>query len=106
MKQLLALEPRPDGVFCFNDANGMGAVKAILETGLRVPQDIAVVAVGNMWNSELLRVPMTTIDQNCMAIGVEAARLAFRLIRTKQPIKPETILIPSTLLVRESSKRL
>ena len=105
MKQLLALEPKPDGVFCFNDPNGIGAVRAILEAGLRVPQDIAVVAVGNTWNSELLRVPLSTIDQNCQAIGVEAARLAFRLIGAKGPIAPEKILIAPTLMVRESSRR-
>ena len=105
MKQLLTLDPRPDGVFCYNDPNGIGAIKAILEAGLRVPEDIAVIAVGNTWNSGLMRVPMSTIDQNCQAIGVEAAQLAFRLIRSKQPIKPEAILIPATLVVRESSKR-
>ena len=105
MKQLLALDPRPDGVFCFNDANGIGVIKAITEAGLRIPQDIAVVGCGNVWNSEFMRVPMTTIDQNCQAIGSEAARLAFRLIKSKQPIKPESILIPPTLVVRESSRR-
>ena len=62
------------------------------------------------WNSyspgsEMLKVPLTTIDQNCTSIGAEAARLAFRLIRSKQPMKPESILIPPTLVVRESSKR-
>ena len=105
MQQLLALKPRPDGVFCFNDPNGVGAIKAILEAGLRVPQDIAVVGVGNTWNSELLRIPLTTIDQNCNGIGVEAARLAFRLIRTKEVIPPETILIAPSLAVRDSSRR-
>lgn len=106
MKQLLAIDPRPDGVFCFNDPNGIGALKAILEAGLRAPQDIAVVAVGNTWNSELLRVPLSTIDQNCMGIGAEAARLAFRLIRAKEPLRPESMLIAPTLVVRESSRRL
>ena len=106
MKQLLVLDPKPDGVVCFNDPTGIGAIKAMLEVGLRVPQDIAVVGVGNTWNSELARVPLTTIDQNSTAIGAEAARLAFRLIRSKQPIRPESILIAPSLLVRESSRRL
>jgi LacI family transcriptional regulator len=106
MKQLLALDPRPDGVVCFNDPTSVGAIKAILEAGLRVPQDIAVIGVGNTWNSELLRVPLSTIDQNSMVIGAEAARLAFRLIKGKQPIRPESILVPPALVVRESSRRL
>src|SRR5215468_4295996 len=43
MTQLLVLDPRPDGVFCYNDPTAMGAVKAILRAGLRIPEDIAVV---------------------------------------------------------------
>ncbi len=83
----------------------MGASAAILEAGLRVPQDIAVIGIGNTWGSPMLRVPLSTIDQNCMAIGEESARLAFRMIRSKQPLKPESILIPPSLIVRESSRR-
>ncbi|HEY3740802.1 MAG TPA: LacI family DNA-binding transcriptional regulator [Bryobacteraceae bacterium] len=107
MKHLLALDPHPDGVVCYNDPNGIGAIKAIHEAGLRVPHDIAVIGVGNAWNSESMQVPLSTIDQNCQAIGVQAAQLAFRLIREKvsQPLRPESILIEPTLLVRESSRR-
>ena len=107
MKQLLKLDRQPDGVFCFNDPTAIGAIKAILESGLRVPQDIAVIGVGNTWNSALLRVPLTTIDQNSAAIGEQAGRLAFRLIekdRVDDP-KGETILVSPTLVVRESSRR-
>lgn len=105
MQQLLALDPRPDGVFCYNDPNGIGAIRAIIEAGLRVPEDIAVIGCGNSWNSDLLKVPLSTIDQNCDGIGAEAARLAFRLIQAKTQIPPETILIAPSLVVRESSKR-
>ena len=104
MKHLLDLDPRPDGVFCFNDATAIGAIKAIFEAGLRVPQDIAIVGVGNAWNSALLRVPLTTIDQNSAAIGSEAAQLAFRLLGHKGEtmMAPETILVAPTLIERES----
>src|SRR5450432_2960808 len=48
MKQLLQLTPRPDGVFCCNDPLAMGAMRAILEAGLDIPKDIAVVGCGNI----------------------------------------------------------
>ena len=43
MQQLLKGRPRPDGVFCFNDPVAVGAVRAILESGLSIPEDIAIV---------------------------------------------------------------
>ncbi len=43
MQGLLRLEPRPDAVFCFSDPAAVGAMQAIPEAGLRIPQDIALV---------------------------------------------------------------
>src|SRR4051794_11981059 len=43
MRSLLAQNPPPDGVFCYNDPAAVGAMKAILEAGLRIPEDVAVV---------------------------------------------------------------
>ena len=104
MKGLLALHPRPDAVFCHNDPTAMGAMKAILEHRLRIPRDIAVVGCGNVRYSEFLRVPLTSIDQNCVGLGQRTARLALQLL--KQPsIRPKSYLLQPTLIVRESSLR-
>jgi LacI family transcriptional regulator len=48
MRQLLALKRRPDGDFCFNDPVAAGAVKAILEAGLNIPNQMAVVGVRSL----------------------------------------------------------
>ena len=56
---------RPDP----DDPVAAGAVKAILEAGLRVPEDIAIIGAGNVHYSDLLRVPLSTIDQSSAAIG-------------------------------------
>jgi len=105
MQQLLRARPRPDSVFCYNDPIAMGAMKAILEAGLDVPGDIAVVGCGNVAYAGLLRVPLSSIDQNSAAIGERAARLALTLIETKTPPQPKSILLRPTLIVRESSNR-
>src|SRR5580765_3759767 len=42
-KKLLEANPRPDGIFCYNDATAYGAIAALLEAGLNVPEDVAVV---------------------------------------------------------------
>jgi LacI family transcriptional regulator len=103
MKMLLKLSPRPDGVFCYNDPLALGAMRAILEAGLRIPQDIAIVGCGNVQYAPLLRVPLTSIDQNCASMGERAARLALGLVGQKAEGRTKTILIEPTLIVRESS---
>lgn len=103
---LLAMEARPDGIFCYNDPTAMGVMHAILDAGLRIPEDIAVVGCGNVIYSHLLRVPLTSIDQNSQSIGEKAAELALSLIDAKAPVRPESICITPTLVVRASSQRL
>jgi LacI family transcriptional regulator len=103
MRQLLRLSPRPDAVFCYNDPMAMGAMKAILEAGLHVPADIAVVGCGNVTYAGLLRIPLSSIDQASTAMGERAARLALSLIESKLQPKPKSVLLTPTLIVRASS---
>ncbi len=105
MQRLLKLDPRPDGVFCYNDPVAAGAMKAILEAGLRIPQDVAVIGAGNVHYSDLLRVPLSTIDQNSTLIGQTAADLLMDAMHRKESAVPRRILFSPRLVVRESSKR-
>lgn len=105
MLKLLALQPRPDGVFCYNDPTALGAMKAILDSGLRVPDDIAVVGCGNVIYDTLLRVPLTSVDQDSLSIGEEAGNLALHLVESKAHQQPKTILLEPNLVVRASSQR-
>ncbi len=105
MCQLLKLSPRPDGVFCYNDPVAGGAVKAILEAGLRVPEDIAIIGAGNVHYSDLLRVPLSTIDQSSSTIGEAAAELLCASMEAKTPAETKHIFIPLRLVVRDSSRR-
>jgi len=105
MRGLLALTPRPDGVFCYNDPIAAGAVRAILDAGLRVPEDIAVVGCGNIRYGEMLRVPLSTVDQDCAGLGREVAKLALELERARAPVAPRTVLLQPSLVVRASSRR-
>jgi LacI family transcriptional regulator len=83
----------------------LGAMKAILDAGLKIPEDIAIVGCGNVMYSDCLRVPLTTIDQDCEAIGERAARLALDLLESKTPPRPETFLFEPRLIVRDSTRR-
>src|SRR5260370_27418269 len=103
MQKLLRL--KPDGVFCYNDPTAMGAMNAILEAGLRIPEDIAIIGCGNVRYADSLRVPLSSTDQESEAIGAGAARLAPELGEPNTSIEPRTVLPGSKLVVRASSRR-
>jgi len=105
MKRLLQLNPRPDGVFCLNDPVAMGAMRAIVEAGLRIPADIAIVGCGNVHYDDLLIVPLTSIDQDSHTLGVSAAKLAISIIKRKPDASPKSLIMPAKLVVRASSRR-
>jgi LacI family transcriptional regulator len=105
MQRLLALPAAPDGVFCYNDPTAMGAMKAVLEAGLRVPEDVAIAGCGNVAYADFLRVPLTSVDQQSGAIGERTARMALALLEGGSPGRPKTVLLEPKLVVRASSQR-
>jgi LacI family transcriptional regulator, galactose operon repressor len=104
-KKLLQLTPRPDGIFCYNDATAYGAIAAVLEAGLSVPEDVAVVGCGNLLYDKFLKIPLSSVDQQTIAIGQKAGTLALQLIEAGEPIPPRRILLEPKLIVRQSTQR-
>jgi len=105
MRQLLRLDPLPDGVFCYNDFLAIGAMQALSEAGLRVPDDVALIGASNTRHSDILRVPLTTIDQSSEETGRLAGELLLKLMQADRPCRPRTILLPPRLIVRGSTRR-
>ncbi len=105
MKTLLAVNPRPEAVFCYNDPMAMGAMEAVLDAGLRIPEDIAVIGCGNVKYARMLRVPLSSVDQNSEGLGEKAASLALELAKAKGTPRPKTILLPPSVVPRESTRQ-
>ena len=105
MRRLLKERPRPDGVFCFNDPVAVGAMRAILEAGLSIPQDVAIVGVANMHYSDILRIPLSTVDQGTTQMGEQAAALLLASMASNNPLPPRQLIVPPRLIVRASSQR-
>ena len=104
--KLLANKVRPDGIFCFNDPLALGTMRAILDAGLRIPDDVAVVGCGNLPYSDFLRVPLSSVDQNSKTIGKITATLALKLADHKTSTRPKSELVQPRIIARASSLRL
>jgi LacI family transcriptional regulator, galactose operon repressor len=105
MAQLLRLEPRPDGVFCYNDPLALGAMDHAIEQGLRIPEDVTIVGCGNLHYDDSLRVGLSSIDQQSRRIGEAAARIALGILSSPVPPPPETVILEPALVIRASTRR-
>jgi LacI family transcriptional regulator len=105
MKHLLSLRLSIDAVFAANDPAAIGAMKAMWEAGLKVPDDIAVVGVGDITFGDLLRVPLTTVSWSRAEVGREAAELLLNPLEDDEADvdePPRRVIVPPQLIVRES----
>lgn len=105
MRTLLKLRVRPDGVFCFNDPMAMGAMQVILQEGLRIPEDIALIGCGNQYYNDSLRVPLSSIDQHSWAIGERAGKIVLDLVQAEGKPRSRSIILTPTLVARASTLR-
>ncbi len=108
-KKLLALPAPPDAIFANNDLLAMGAMLSIKEKGLKIPENVALMGFSNWFFSQLLDPPLSSVDQPGFEMGQEAARLLIRQIEMKDKdqfeIQPETKILKTRLIIRESSLR-
>jgi LacI family transcriptional regulator len=105
MRLLLRQKPLPDGLFAYNDPLAIGAMDAILDAGLRIPEDIAVIGCGNLHYDQSLRVPLSSVDQNSQGIGERTAGILLSMLESKVRPQPMSIILEPSLVIRASSVR-
>lgn len=103
MQTLLGCTPRPDGVFAYNDPLAIGAMKAILAEGLCIPEDIAVIGCGNLHYDDLLRVPLSSVDQHSHTIGERTGQILLRIIESKVRPHPVSVILEPSVIARDST---
>ncbi|WP_436532480.1 LacI family DNA-binding transcriptional regulator [Actinoplanes sp. HUAS TT8] len=101
MKQLLDLDPRPTAVFAAGDEMAVGALRAVHEAGLRVPEDVAIVGFDDIEVATLIPPGLTTVAQDKTGIGTAAAE-AITAMLGGAATPPPTVL-PTELIVRGSA---
>ena len=93
----------PTAIFAANDPAAIGAMSALNDAGLGVPNDVAIVGAGNIHYGDMLRVPLTTVSWSTAAMGQAAAELLLELIEGKtKSAKPRRVIIPPELVIRRS----
>jgi LacI family transcriptional regulator len=101
-KRLLALPEPPDAITCASDAMAVGAMAAIEETRLRIPEDIAVTGFDDADYAATMVPSLTTVHQDAVGMGTAAAEAILRMLGNPDSAPP-VVLIDTELVVRESS---
>jgi LacI family transcriptional regulator len=102
ISKLLAVKPLPDAIFAANDRKAIGAMLALKRYGYKIPQHIAIVGFMNAPISEVVTPSLTTVEQAAYEIGAKSCQLLIQHIKTPD-LEPETVMMPSKLIIRESS---
>jgi len=99
MKELLPR--RPEAVFAGNDMMALGALRACRDSGVRVPQDMAVVGFDDISLSAKSNPPLTTVRQPSDRMGIAATEMLLDILETGDAI-PRQIVLPTELVIRQS----
>ncbi|RXH54155.1 LacI family DNA-binding transcriptional regulator [Granulicella sibirica] len=103
MTKLLGLPSRPDAVFCYSDPIAIGAMDAILQRGLRIPQDVAVVGCGNLHYDVHLKIPLTSVDQRTSLLGERTGKMLLSILQKPGKSNFRKTLEKARVVVRGSS---
>jgi LacI family transcriptional regulator len=101
MLRLLELPQPPTAVVTISDKTAFGAMEALKERGLQIPQDMALVSIDNVAESAHTTPPLTTVGVPRAEMGAEAVRRLLALIRQEVPRPTKTVLY-TQLIVRQS----
>lgn len=96
------LKVKPDAMFIYNDLSALGFEDAVLASGLRIPEDVAIIGFDDIERGAYAGVPLTTIRQPSDLIGKQAMELLLRLMERRET-SPRRILQPQ-LVVRDSCR--
>ncbi|MGM0368189.1 MAG: LacI family DNA-binding transcriptional regulator [Actinomycetota bacterium] len=101
VKSYIKNNKMPSAFITLSDVNAYGLIKALKEEDLRVPQDVSVVGFDNVYFSNFLDPGLTTIKQPKKLMGQKAMNLLIDIVERKD-IKTKNILLPTTLIERDS----
>lgn len=98
---LLALSQPPTAIFALNDVSAFGAMEAVRDHGLRIPDDISILGFDDIPQASHVTPPLTTVRQPLEQMGYMATHILLDYL--EHPDRPaEHLELPTTLIIRES----
>ena len=109
VEKLFEQYPEMDSIFVANDQMALGVLQIVSQKGLRIPQDMGIVGFDNIPESAYFWPPLTTVQQDQYNIARVAVEEMIKIIESGwqglDPVDPKSIMLPPTLVVRQSSLR-
>ncbi|WP_109485649.1 LacI family DNA-binding transcriptional regulator [Occallatibacter savannae] len=103
MKSLLESTKDFTAVFCFNDIAAIGALRALKDAGLRVPEDVSVVGFDDIQSAAYSTPSLTTVRQPLFEMGQRGAKILLDRIANREADYAAEIVMAPELIVREST---
>jgi LacI family transcriptional regulator len=103
IQEILARTRDFTAIFCFNDIAAIGAIRALQDAGLRVPEDVSVVSFDDILGASYHTPSLTTVRQPLEEMGREGARILLERIAQPNQEYPAEIVFQPQLIVREST---
>jgi DNA-binding LacI/PurR family transcriptional regulator len=103
LRHLARLPKPPDAVFAYNDLIAIGVLRAAVELGLKVPDDIAVVGFDDIEEGRYSNPTLTTISPDKGSIGRRAVAALISRLEGSRDHEPGEVQVPFTLVTREST---
>lgn len=105
VNELLALPNPPDAIFAINDPAAIQAMLVLKEKGIKIPDEVAVIGFTNEPASALIEPSLTTLAQPTYQMGQIAAKHVLEQIKNGDTYTPQTIILKTQLIVRNSSRK-
>lgn len=105
-QELLSMKKRPDAIFTISDRMAIGAMLAIKERGLNMPNDIGLVGFNNEPVASLVTPAISSVDQPAFELGKVAAKLFVEMMHNNEDMSNVEEILKPKLIIRESSQRI
>ncbi len=105
-KELLAMKRRPDAIFAIADKMAIGAMLAIKEKKLNMPNDIGLVGMNNDPATRLVTPTISTVEMPAFELGKTAAKMFIEMMHSEKDMNEEEIVLKNKLIIRESSQKI
>lgn len=101
-QRLLAFDPRPTAIFACNDSMAIGALSALRDSEVQVPQEVAIAGFDDVPIASYLTPALTSVQVGIHNLGVKAIETALHAVRNKNAHKKQQLVFPTSLILRES----